>query len=161
MELVAAQSDGREMQLVHPDTQKRVASACYYIAIKPTLRQFLDFMTIVSSLTLRANSKSGLTPSVEVYQKWNGKDAKQNPYKSETTHGSWQDLLGFLYTRRIRMLPIKNKKNFQTRIDDISTLLMKHEWFYYDLHYDFDRMEKELKSYFEKFNQLASKKDKL
>lgn len=62
-------SAGKEMQLVHPDTEKRVASACYYIAIRPTVRQFLDFMTIVSGITIRANSKAGLTPSVDVYQK--------------------------------------------------------------------------------------------
>ena len=67
LNVVAAHSDGKEMQLIHPDSNERIASACYYIAIRPTLRQFLDFMTIISGLTIRANRKDSLTPSVEVY----------------------------------------------------------------------------------------------
>ena len=125
LNVVAAHSDGKEMQLVHPDSNERIASACYYIAIRPTLRQFLDFMTIISGLTIRANSKDSLTPSVEVYQKWNGRDAKNNPYKCTTTHSSWQSILGTLYNKKLRMMPFKcSKKKYKENISEICELLM-------------------------------------
>lgn len=61
------------------------------------------------------------------------------------------------------MMPFKcSKKKYEENISEICELLMQHEWFYYDLHYDdYNKMEKEVDTYFERLKQLSnSLKDK-
>ena len=141
-----------EWMLVRPDTGERIVRATFFMPIRPSLRQFLDFMTVIAGVTIRANSRNGLTPTVDVYQKWEGRDAREKvPYMTETGSGPWQELCGFLYNYRLERKPWKGgKKRLEEKIEQFSQLLMKHEWFYNKLGYDQPRMEREVGEYFDR-----------
>lgn len=75
-------------------------------------------MAVISGLTIRANSHDSLTPTVEIYTKYDGNKSDETPYISETSSYQWENLLGFLHTHKLRMLPFTGgKKKFSNKIE--------------------------------------------